>query len=74
MTSEECHLRAAECATNAAMSGDESVTSEFMALAARWRAMAVREIFLGYACDPADEFGRVPAFRAPSNDAGDTTE
>jgi hypothetical protein len=56
------------------MSGDASVTSEFMALAARWRAMAVREIFLGYACDPADEFGRVPAFRAPSNDAGDTTE
>ena len=54
MTSDECHQRAAECAANADMARDGSVASEFMKLAAHWRAMAVREIFLGHVADPVE--------------------
>ncbi len=48
MTSEECHIRAAECAANAALSNVESVSLQFLKLAAQWRAMAERQIFLGH--------------------------
>ncbi len=43
----ECNLRAAECAAKAASAPTESINLEFLNLAARWRAMAVRENFLG---------------------------
>jgi hypothetical protein len=43
----ECNLRAAECAAKAASAPVESIRLEFLSLAARWRAMAVRENFLG---------------------------
>jgi hypothetical protein len=47
MTADECHVRAARCAENAALSPSEAVSTEFLRLAAQWRAMAVREILLG---------------------------
>jgi hypothetical protein len=47
MTADECRLRAAQCAENASLSANEAISVEFLRLAAQWRAMAVREIFLG---------------------------
>ena len=47
MTSEECHERANQCAANADASVDQAIAMEFLKLAAQWRAMAVRTIFLG---------------------------
>jgi hypothetical protein len=47
MNSEECHKRASVCAANAAIAPVESIALEFLKLAAQWRAMAVRQIFLG---------------------------
>ena len=52
MTTEECQRRAADCAENAAISADSSIALEFLTLAAHWRAMAVRQIFLGSADRP----------------------
>jgi len=46
MDAEQCRMRAAECAANAEISPDESVSLEFLKMAAQWRAMAVRDIFL----------------------------
>ncbi len=56
MDAEQCRMRAAECAANAVISADESVSLEFLRLAAQWRAMAVRDIFLG----PVAEFDDAP--------------
>ncbi|MEI9964835.1 MAG: hypothetical protein WDM92_09075 [Caulobacteraceae bacterium] len=36
------------------MASVESVSLEFLRLAAQWRAMAVREIFLGHIAEPAE--------------------
>ena len=47
MTVDECHRRAAGCAANASIATNEAVASEFLTLAAQWRAMAVGTIFLG---------------------------
>jgi len=47
MDAEQCRERAAECAANALISTDEAVSIEFLRMAAQWRAMAVRDIFLG---------------------------
>ena len=47
MNAWECNLRAAECAAKAAIAPAESISLEFLNLAARWRALAVRENFLG---------------------------
>jgi len=47
MNAAECHKRAAECSANAALSGDERLSLEFLGLSAQWRALAVREIYLG---------------------------
>jgi hypothetical protein len=47
MDAAECNRKAAECAANAAIAPVESLSAEFLTLAAQWRAMAVREIFLG---------------------------
>jgi len=52
MNAKECSQRAADCAANAAVAMDESVSLEFLKMAAQWRAMAVRQIFLGYVGDP----------------------
>lgn len=52
MTKEECNRRAADCVANAAVSADEAVAAEFMHLAAQWRAVAAREIFLGHLDEP----------------------
>jgi hypothetical protein len=47
MNADECNRRACECAANAAVSPVESVALEYLKLAAQWRAMAVRDNFLG---------------------------
>jgi len=54
MNAEACYARAAECAANAALASVESVSLEFLKLAAQWRAMAVRDIYLGMFDHPAD--------------------
>lgn len=51
MTAEECNNRAAACAANASLAVSEPVRLEFLKLAAQWRAMAVRLVYLG----PLDE-------------------
>ncbi len=53
MNAKECNQRASDCADNAAVSADESVAQEFLRMAALWRAMSVRQIFLGHVADPA---------------------
>ena len=53
MNADECHRRACECAENAAISPIEPVALEFLKLAAQWRAMAVRENFLGQLALPS---------------------
>ena len=47
LTAEECHARAGVCATNAGLAASEAVAREFLRMAAQWRAMAERSIFLG---------------------------
>lgn len=51
MTAEECNERASQCAANAYVAVNEPVCREFLRLAAQWRAMAARLIYLG----PIDE-------------------
>ena len=53
MTAAECNRRASACAANAALANTEVLSLEFLKLAAQWRAMAVREIFLGVVEVPA---------------------
>ncbi len=52
MNAQECNQRASECAANAAVAADPSVSLEFIKMAAQWRAMAVRQIFLGHVTSP----------------------
>jgi len=47
MNADECNQRASECAANAALAKSEPVAQEFLRLAAQWRAMAGRLIYLG---------------------------
>jgi hypothetical protein len=47
MTAEQCHERASQCAANADLAASEPVALEFFRMAAQWRAMAGRPIFLG---------------------------
>jgi hypothetical protein len=56
MTTDECHQKALTCAAQAALAQSEAVALEFMLLAAQWRAMAVRLIYLGPAQDFVDAF------------------
>ncbi|MDB5419372.1 MAG: hypothetical protein JWP50_2791 [Phenylobacterium sp.] len=51
MTAEECHERASVCAANASLAVSQPIALEFLTLAAQWRAMAARLIYLG----PIDE-------------------
>ncbi|HEX3367372.1 hypothetical protein [Phenylobacterium sp.] len=64
MTADECHERASACAANARLAQSEPVALEFLKLAAQWRAMASRTIFLGSveALDDALLLG-APSFR-----------
>ena len=66
MNAEECNLRAAACAANAALAPDESLSSEFMRLAAQWRAMAVRYIYLGSVDEPLDALQALNALPPPA--------
>jgi len=52
MNAEECNLHASRCAENAALCPDASVALEFVRLAAQWRTMALRRIFIGAIDDP----------------------
>jgi hypothetical protein len=47
MTADECHKRANQCAAHASVATDEPMALEFLRLAAQWRAIALRTIFLG---------------------------
>ena len=63
MTADECNRRATDCAATAAAAANESVSLEFLKLAAQWRAMAVRDIFLGtigVAIEPTTHLGAPP--------------
>jgi hypothetical protein len=61
MTAEECNDRACECASNAALATNVSVSLEFLKTAAQWRAMAVRDIFLGHLGAPIDALSTLNA-------------
>lgn len=54
MTAQECHDRASACVTSADLAKNESVSMEFMRLAAYWRALATRVINLGSKDKPAE--------------------
>ncbi len=52
MTADECNERASNCAISAAEANTHALAQEFMHLAARWRAMAVRQIDLRLPDEP----------------------
>ena len=47
MTAKDCEVRALKCAENAALAVNAPVAEEFMKLAAQWRAMGSRLLYLG---------------------------
>ena len=51
MNAKECNQRASDCASNAAIALDEPVALEFLRMAAQWRAMALRQVFIGHIPD-----------------------
>ena len=55
MNTDECNQRAAACAANAELATDAEVSLEYLRLAARWRSIAVRGIFVGDLGLPVDE-------------------
>jgi len=67
MTADECNRRAADCAATAAAATDEAVSLEFLKLAAQWRAMAVRDIFLGALDEPSEPITQLNAPRKRPN-------
>ena len=67
MTAEECHDRASICAANAALARSEPVASEFLRLAAQWRAMAGRVILLGSLGEPGSAVEALNAIALPSS-------
>lgn len=60
MTADECHQRAGQCAANAELAASEPLALEFLRMAAQWRAMAVRTIFLGSADASGPVLGAAP--------------
>jgi hypothetical protein len=66
MNAEQCHRRAADCAASAALALDEAVSLEFLKLAGQWRAMAVRQMFLGDIADLADRWELLERPRLPA--------
>ncbi len=67
MNAKECNQRASDCAANAAIALDESVSLEFLRMAAQWRAMAVRQIFIGYIPDPVVDQNSSGLLALPTN-------
>ena len=67
MNAQECNRRANECAANAAEARVEWMAAEFLKLAAQWRAMGLRENFLGQL---GDQQLQPPAFRVLPKIAG----
>ena len=65
MTAGECNDRAAECAVNAGLASNETVSREFLKLAAQWRAMAGRVIFLASVEGPISALGALNALALP---------
>jgi hypothetical protein len=65
MTAEECNDRALTCAANAELAVSELVARDFMKLAAQWRAMAGRVIFLDSLDEPAAALGAPGAIALP---------
>jgi hypothetical protein len=61
MTADECNARALKCAANAAEADNPALSMEFMTMAAQWRAMAVRDIFLGQIAVPMDALSALKA-------------
>jgi len=61
MTSEECHQRASGCAVNAALATNELISQEFLKMAAQWRAMASKQIFIGRLDEPFDTLAATAA-------------
>ena len=55
MNADECNQRAAVCAANAELAADAEVSLEYLRLAARWRSIAVRGIFVGDVGLPLDQ-------------------
>ena len=53
MNAQECHRRAAACTAYAALTTTNALSLEFLNLASQWRALAVREVFLGIIDQPA---------------------
>jgi len=53
MDADQCYLRASACVANARLAADHTVSTEFLKLAAQWRAMAVRTIMLNRADGPS---------------------
>jgi hypothetical protein len=47
MNADECNRHASDCAERAALAEVEWVAQDFLKLAAQWRALAIREGFLG---------------------------
>jgi len=66
MTDEECNERASECATNASLAVSEPIAHEFIKLAAQWRAMASRRIFLGSIDDSMGTLATLNSLPEPS--------
>lgn len=66
MTADECNDRAAMCAANAGLALSEPVSQEFLRLAAQWRAMAGRVIFLERLDEPVSVAGALDAIAAPT--------
>jgi hypothetical protein len=62
MNAKECQQHAAQCAVNAAAAADEKIALEFLKMAAQWRAVAVRQIFLGRMDTPSSQ----PDFLVPA--------
>jgi len=71
MDAEQCKQRAADCAANAMVAADATVSQEFLRLAAQWRAMAVRTIVLD-AEDGLDLSPRASVLGAPQTSSVET--
>ena len=70
MTADECNERASMCAANASLARSEPVAMEFLRLAAQWRAMAGRVIFLGHLDAPSAVAGALDAIALPPGGGG----
>lgn len=72
MNAAECNLRANQCAANAALALNELVSLEYLKLAAQWRAMATRVIFIDVVGALTDPAGRGNPLALPEPDRAQT--